>query len=96
MDKDIGPEAYDLAVKTFLENIFHSDQTLPVNEETIKNYRNHYIEYHQKHNNLVKTWTELEEVELMLPVDYQQNSKVEVAKDESDPLWRYTTTFCST
>ena len=85
MDKDIGPEAYDLAVKTFLENIFHSDQTLPVNEETIKNYRNHYIEYHQKHNNLVKIWTELEEVELMLPVDYQQNSKVEVAKDESIP-----------
>ena len=85
MDKDIGPEAYDLAVKLFLEDIFHSDQTLPVNEETIKNYRNHYIEYHQKHNNLVKIWTELEEVELMLPVDYQQNSKVEVAKDESVP-----------
>src|SRR3954452_6286322 len=43
MDKDIGPEAYDLAVKAFLENVFHSDQTLPVNEETIKNYRNHYF-----------------------------------------------------
>ena len=36
MDKEAGPEAYDLAVKTYIEDIFHSEQTVPVNEETIK------------------------------------------------------------
>src|SRR3954453_9218120 len=39
LDKAVGPDAYDLAVKTYIKDIFHSDQTVPVNEETIKNYR---------------------------------------------------------
>ena len=79
LDKAVGPEAYDLAVKTYIEDIFHSDQTVPVNEETIKNYREQYEKYHQKHDNLVKTWTELEEIELMLPAD--DHSEVEVVMD---------------
>ncbi|WP_338472818.1 DEAD/DEAH box helicase family protein [Niallia sp. XMNu-256] len=83
MDKDSGPETYDSAVKIFLEDIFHSDQTIPVNEETIKNYRDHYAQYHQKHHNLVKTWTELEEIELMLPVDDHDNSEAEIVKEET-------------
>ena len=79
MDKEAGPQAYDLAVKTYIEDIFHSDQTVPVNEETIKNYRDQYEKYHQKHDNLVKTWTELEEIELMLPSE--DHPEVEVVMD---------------
>ena len=77
LDKAVGPDAYDLAVKTYIEDIFHSDQTVPVNKETIKNYRDQYEKYHQKHDNLVKTWTELEEIELMLPSeDYSEDEVV--------------------
>ena len=79
MEKEAGPEAYDLAVKTYIEDIFHSDQTVPVNEETIKSYRDQYEKYHQKHDNLVKTWTELEEIELMLPSE--DHSEAEVVMD---------------
>ena len=79
LDKAVGPEAYDLAVKTYIEDIFHSDQTVPVNKETIKNYRDQYEKYHQRHDNLVKTWTELEEIELMLASD--DHSKAEVVMD---------------
>ena len=87
MDKDIGPETYESAVNMFLEDLFHSNQTIPVNEETIKSYRDHYDQYHQKHSNLVKTWTELEEIELMLPVDVQQDTEVEVVKEESSSYY---------
>ena len=66
--KKLEREAYDSAVKTFLEDIFHNDQTVPVNEETIKVYRDRYQQYHQQHENLVRTWTKLEEIELMLPI----------------------------
>ncbi|HEY4549394.1 MAG TPA: DEAD/DEAH box helicase family protein, partial [Bacillus sp. (in: firmicutes)] len=80
LDKAVGPDAYDLAVKTYIEDIFHSDQTVPVNEETIKNYRDQYEKYHQRHDNLVKTWTELEEIELMLPSS-DDHSEAEVVMD---------------
>ena len=76
MEKESGPEAYELAVKTYIEDIFHSDQTVPVNEETIKSYRDQYEKYHQKYDNLVKTWTELEEIELMLPSEDQSETEV--------------------
>ena len=62
-------EAYDSAVKTFLEDIFQNQQTVPVNEETVKVYRDRYQQYHQQHENLVRTWTKLEEIELMLPTE---------------------------
>ena len=81
LDQEAGPGAYDLALKTYIEDIFHSDQTVPVNEETIKNYRDQYEKYHQKHDNLVKTWTELEEIELMLPSN--DHSEAEVVMDSS-------------
>ena len=42
MDKHAGVEAYDSAVKTFLEDIFQNQQTVPVNEETVKVYRDRY------------------------------------------------------
>ena len=67
MEEEVEPEVYEKAVEIFLKDYFYSSQTIPVNQETIKSYQNNYERYHQKHPNLVRTWTELEEVELMLP-----------------------------
>ncbi|MCQ6277083.1 DEAD/DEAH box helicase family protein [Bacillus sp. V3B] len=83
LDKEVGPEAYDHAVKTYIEDIFYSDQTVPVNDETIKNYRDRYEKYHQKHDNLVTTWTELEEIELMLPADHKAEAEVVMETPET-------------
>ena len=94
MDKEAGPEAYDLAVKTYIEDIFHSDQTVPVNEETIKSYRDQYEKYHQKHDNLVKTWTELEEIELMLAV--RGSFRGRSSNGFTGNIWRNQTEICPT
>lgn len=69
LEKEAGLEAYDFAVHTFLEDIFYSNQTIAVNAETIKLYTGNYEAYHQKHNNLVQTWTQQEEIELTLPAE---------------------------
>lgn len=56
---------YD-AQSEFLK-IFYSNQTVPLNQETLEEYRKGYDEYQCKHPNLVQKWTELEELDLMLP-----------------------------
>ncbi len=83
MAKESGPDAYDLAIKTYIEDIFHNDQTVKVNEETIKSYRENYEKYHQKHPNLVSTWTKQEEIALTLPVE--RDNDPEIIKDPDVP-----------
>jgi len=83
MEKEAGSEAYNQAVKTFLEDIFYHEQTLTVNHETIKTYSEQYEHYHQKHGNLVQHWTKREEMELMLPTE--QLLEAETVKETSVP-----------
>jgi superfamily II DNA or RNA helicase/HKD family nuclease len=59
-------EVFDDAVSEFL-NIFYSEQTVPLNKETLQDYKNGYEDYHRKNLNLARKWTELEEMDLMLP-----------------------------
>jgi superfamily II DNA or RNA helicase len=61
-------QVFDDAQSEFLK-IFYSDQTVPLNKETLEEYRKSYDEYQRKHPNLVQKWTELEELDLMLPVE---------------------------
>lgn len=70
-------EIFDEALKEFLD-IFYSDQTVPLNKETLEDYRDNYYEYQRKHPNLVRKWTEFEEQELMLPAkkDSPENAEV--------------------
>ncbi|NWQ43317.1 DEAD/DEAH box helicase family protein [Bacillus sp. EB106-08-02-XG196] len=70
-------EVFDEALKEFLD-IFYSDQTVPLNKETLEEYRTNYDKYHLKHPNLVRKWTELEEQELMLPAKKNSPEKPEV------------------
>lgn len=83
MAKESGPEAYDLAIKTYIEDIFYHEQTVKVNAETIKIYREHYEKYHQKYPNLVSAWTKQEEIELTLPIERNPNADVIKEKQAS-------------
>lgn len=87
IDDQIGQEAYDQAVDIFLKEIFYSPQTVSVNKETIKTYKNRYEEHHQKHPNIVHTWTKREEIELMLPDVSNDEIKKEqdLIKEEKEP-----------
>ncbi len=70
-------EVFDKALMEFLA-IFYSDQTVPLNKETLEAYRANYDEYQRKHPNLVRKWTELEELEIMLPAKKDIPEKPEV------------------
>ncbi|SDN61678.1 DEAD/DEAH box helicase family protein [Bacillus sp. OK048] len=59
-------EVFDEAITEFL-TIYYADQTVPLNKETLEEYRKNYYEYQHKHPNLARKWTELEELDLMLP-----------------------------
>lgn len=82
MEENAGPEVYEKAVEIFLKDYFYSSQTIPINQEIIIIYQNKYERYHQKHPNLIRTWTELEEVNLMLP-SVENDDKELVVKEES-------------
>lgn len=47
--------------------LFYHEQTFCLNNETLKLYEKSYHAYHQQNPNLVRTWTEAEEINLMIP-----------------------------
>ncbi|MDD9311793.1 DEAD/DEAH box helicase family protein [Cytobacillus firmus] len=57
---------YNEALEQFL-HLFYAEQTVPLNKETLENYRINYDAYHQTHPNLSAEWSEMEEKDLMLP-----------------------------
>ncbi|MFB5195972.1 DEAD/DEAH box helicase family protein [Neobacillus sp. KR4-4] len=59
-------DIFDEAQAEFLK-LYYAEQTVPLNKETLVEYRSRYDEYHRKNPNLAKKWSELEELELMLP-----------------------------
>lgn len=48
-------------------HLFYHDQTVPLNDESLLEYKGDYKVFHQKHTNIEKVWTEQEEVNLMIP-----------------------------
>lgn len=73
-------EVFDDAQAEFLK-IFYSDQTVPLNTETLEEYRQSYDQYQRKYPNLVEKWTELEELDLMLPIQKEIGVQPEVILD---------------
>jgi superfamily II DNA or RNA helicase/HKD family nuclease len=70
-------EVFNEAQTQFLK-LFFADQTVPLNIETLKEYRSNYDRYHQNHPNLAQKWSEMEEMNLMLP------SEIEEAPDSQE------------
>ncbi len=64
-------DTFEYALMEFME-LFYHEQTIPLNDETIKLYKQTYHSYHQEHPQLVRTWTETEEMDLMFPVEEKQ------------------------
>ncbi|MFJ5717512.1 DEAD/DEAH box helicase family protein [Neobacillus sp. NPDC093127] len=59
-------EVFEEAQTEFL-NLFYDGQTVPLNKETLEEYRDSFNKYQRKYPNLTQKWTELEELDLMLP-----------------------------
>lgn len=79
---DEDPVVFNDALEQFTKVMYH-EQTIPVNEETIKGYEANYVKYHEKHPNLAKKWSEQEEIEMMLPGSEKEKPMV-VAEESSD------------
>lgn len=59
-------EVFQDAMEQFLLT-FYSEQTVPLNEVTLSEYKEKYDHYHSKNPNLAKEWSKAEELDLMLP-----------------------------
>lgn len=66
LHKSVEENVFAEVMNEFL-TLFYAEQTVQVNEETVKDYEKHYADYYQRHPNLVRQWTTSEEMELMLP-----------------------------
>lgn len=73
-------KVFNKALDEFL-NVFYADQTIPLNRETLKDYTAAYEEYHKDNPNLAKTWSETEELDLMLPAKKEIPSHPELIHD---------------
>lgn len=77
-------DLFEKAINQFIELMYH-DQTVPVNEITIKNYEKEYDSFHRKYPQFIRTWTEKEEIDLMLPQNEKQDEKEDLVKETKQP-----------
>lgn len=80
LHKSVEKNVFAEVMNEFL-TLFYAEQTVQVNEETIKDYEKQYTDYHQRHSNLVRQWAQLEEVELMFPAEMPAAEEAEVVYD---------------
>lgn len=66
INKEVDQEIYQEALDTFIKT-FHHEQTITINYETLKDYRDEYERYHERHPNLLRQWSKAEEEILTLP-----------------------------
>ncbi|UYG95349.1 DEAD/DEAH box helicase family protein [Cytobacillus firmus] len=77
---------YNEALEQFL-HLFYADQTVPLNKQTLENYRLNYASYHQKHPNLPAKWSEMEEKDLMLPSEKEIEPQPKVVVREEQEAY---------
>ncbi|WP_369903636.1 DEAD/DEAH box helicase family protein [Bacillus manliponensis] len=81
--ESVDEDTFSETIDQFLHVHTH-ESTIAVNIETIKQYREEYEKFHQKHTDLVRTWTKQEEIEMMIPSvqePYHGSLGVSVEKD---------------
>ncbi|WP_020063115.1 DEAD/DEAH box helicase family protein [Bacillus sp. 123MFChir2] len=81
--ESVDEDTFSETIDQFLHVHTH-ESTIAVNIETIKQYRQEYEKFHQKHPDLVRTWTKQEEIEMTIPSageDYSVNSGATVEKE---------------
>jgi len=67
-------ELFEEGTEEFMR-LFYHEQTVPLNVESLIEYERNYQEFHGKHGNLAKKWTEQEEVQLMLPSEKNEEQE---------------------
>jgi superfamily II DNA or RNA helicase/HKD family nuclease len=75
-------EVFEEAQNEFLK-IFYAEQTVPLNKTTLEDYKASFEEFGRKHPKLSKKWSELEELELMLPSNKETPEQTEVIFEPS-------------
>ncbi|MGG3802676.1 DEAD/DEAH box helicase family protein [Metabacillus fastidiosus] len=69
-----NPTIFKEALDEFTK-LMYNERTIPINEESIKNYEKEYEYYHMKHPNLASSWSRLEEIELMFPIKKEEGQQ---------------------
>lgn len=77
--KDVSEDA----LSQFL-HLFYHEQTISLNTVTVEQYKNKYIDFHQKYSDLVRHWTDTEEMKMMLPIE-DNLEEVEVIQENEVP-----------
>ena len=77
-------EVFAEGLQLFLET-FYSEQTVPVNVETLKEYAERYETYHVSVPNQAQVWTETEELDLMLPGESEPSLEVDTIQEAPAP-----------
>jgi superfamily II DNA or RNA helicase/HKD family nuclease len=77
-------EVFEEGLEHFLK-IFFSKQTVPLNNETLKEYSEEYNRYHAKNPNLALKWSQMEELDLMLPTEADLTDQPEIVHDQPAP-----------
>lgn len=77
-------EVFEEAQTEFL-NLFYASQTVPLNKETLKKYSKNYTKYQRKYPNLTQKWTELEELDLMLPSNKEVPDQPQIISEHPAP-----------
>ncbi|WP_226674926.1 DEAD/DEAH box helicase family protein [Mesobacillus jeotgali] len=75
-DKAVFSDALDEFLK-----VFYADQTVKLNDETLKDYKAAYERYHKDTPNLAKVWSDTEELDLMLPTQKDFPVQPEIIRD---------------
>jgi superfamily II DNA or RNA helicase len=75
-DEDVFNEAQTQFLK-----LFYAEQTVPLNKEILREYRSYFDKYHQKYPNLAAKWSEVEELNLMLPSEKDVPEHPEIIAD---------------
>lgn len=82
MDREASEKTYSEAINQFI-HLFYQENTVPINYETIKRYKNNYDKFHIKHPSTVKKWTSQEEISLTLPELEEEEAEL-LLEDSSD------------
>lgn len=77
-------EVFHDALQQFT-HIFYSNQTVALNTETLKEYKEQYEKYHSKRPNLAKEWSKAEELDLMLASEFEQESQISLVHETPAP-----------
>ncbi|WP_026575703.1 DEAD/DEAH box helicase family protein [Bacillus sp. UNC438CL73TsuS30] len=62
-------------------NAFYAGQTTSLNQVTLKDYQEKFEEYHKKNPNLARAWSQMEELDLMLPRQMDEPPLKEMIKE---------------